>query len=385
MNKRITSFFILLSIFLLSLTLGVLLSDNVKKIFDTEAELLLIEDNDEKYQPFLSHEETVISVVENVSPAVVSIVVKTDIASNLSEFDRFFGLRSPRQRQEISGGTGFIISDDGTILTNRHVVENENAKYLVFTNDGSKFEAKVLARDPINDLAIIKIESDKPFATVKLGDSDKIRIGQSVVAIGNSLGEFRNTVSVGVVSGLGRSISATDGRTVQVLEDVIQTDAAINRGNSGGPLLNLRGEVIGINTAMALDAQNIGFSIPINKAKRMMKSIETYGEIVYPFLGVRYIILNESIQQENNLSVNYGAWVKRGNQGERGVELNSAAEDAGLQEGDIILEFNSQRIDKFNSLAKIIMKYYPGDEIVLTVLRNGNKLTLNAVLGERRF
>ncbi len=380
MSKRSISNFILLSIFLLAIFLGVLISDDIKNLSNQQNEIVI--DESEEYQPFLSHEETMIEVVEAVSPSVVSIIVTREIDNNLSEFDKFFDMRP---REEIGGGTGFIISEDGTILTNRHVVENEDAEYSVLTNDGKKFEAKVLARDPIQDLAIIKIEDTDPFPIVKLGDSDKIRIGQSAVAIGNSLGEFRNTVSVGVVSGLGRSISATDGRTVQVLEDVIQTDAAINRGNSGGPLLNLRGEVIGINTAMALGAQNIGFSVPINKAKRMMESIEIHGEIVYPFLGIRYVILNESIQRENNLPVDYGAWVKRGDLGQIAVEPESAAEGAGILEGDIILEFNSRRIDAFNSLAKIIMNYYPGNRVNLKVLRNGEDMIIEVVLGERRW
>lgn len=374
------SFVIIMTLFLfISFFLGFFFRERLKYVPYQKTEIIK---NEKEYQPIISQEEAIIGVVENSAPAVVSIIVTKEMDSLRSpfhnDFERFFG-PSPR---EIGGGTGFIISQDGMIVTNRHVVENERASYSVLTNDGRTFEAQILARDPIQDLAILKIESDENFPTLKMGDSDNIRIGQTAVAIGNSLGEFRNTVSVGVVSGLGRSISATDGRTVTVLDDVIQTDAAINRGNSGGPLLNLRGEVIGINTAMALDAQNIGFSIPINSAKRMIESVLTHGEIIYPFLGIRYVMINKTIQEENNLPVDYGAWIN--NRGGLSIEPNSAADKAGLRNNDIILEFNSQKLDSNNPLARVILRYYPGDRVSLKVLRNREEIIIEAILGERR-
>lgn len=367
--------------------------DKAKK---TETNQIYQETKD--YYPVTSQEEAVVSVVENFSPAVVSIIVTKDlpvIERRLYSPDLFF--RDPfmfqdpfqyeergTERREIGGGTGFFISSDGLVLTNRHVVQEQNAEYTILTNNGEKFEAEVIGRDLSQDLAVMRIKDGGDFPTVVLGDSSNIKIGQTVIAIGNSLGEFRNTVSVGVVSGLGRSVSATDGRMVEVLENVIQTDAAINMGNSGGPLLNLRGEVIGINTAMAVGAQNIGFSIPINNAIKTIESVIEHGEIVYPFLGIRYLIVDDELQKENNLSVNYGAWIV-GERGQLSVEPDSAADKAGLREGDIILAFDGEKIDKNNHLANIILRYNPGDEVELKISRRGQELKINVVLGKRSF
>lgn len=357
-----------------------------------------------EYIPQTTQEEKIINAVNSVSPAVASIIISKD----LPVFEQYyinpfqgFEIQVPQQRQigtekkEIGGGTGFIVSADGIILTNKHVVLDEQANYTVLTNDGKKFSAKVLARDPIQDLAILKIETEnhidggtgniinKPFPVVKFGDSDKLQIGQSVIVIGNALGEFRNTISVGVISGLGRTITASGGGLVETIEDVIQTDAAINKGNSGGPLLNLKGEVVGINTATVLGAQNISFAIPINKAKRDIEQIKSKGEIVYPFLGVRYAIITEIIQKENNLSVSYGAWIVSG-EGDSAVVAGSPADKAGLKENDIILEFNEEKITSENSLAKIILKYNVGDSITLKVLRGKEEFLFNAALDKRK-
>ena len=353
------------------------------------------------YLPQTSQEEAVIKAVKEVSPAVVSIIVTKDVPKlklyyedPFKEFEQFFGqpfeFEVPQYKQEgtekkeIGGGTGFIVSEDGMILTNGHVVSDKEAEYTVLTNDGKKYPAKVLARDSIRDLALIKIENQEiPFPTIKLGDSDKLQIGQTVIAIGNALGEFRNTVSVGVISGLGRTVTAGGGGMIETLEDVIQTDAAINLGNSGGPLLNLRGEVIGVDFAMSQQGQNIGFAIPIDKTKKDIEQVKTLGKIVYPFLGVRYILITENIQKENNLPVDYGAWVQKGTGGEAAVFPGSAAEKTGLKEGDIILEFNEEKITLENTLAKIIMKYNPGDIITLKILREGKEKIFELTLGER--
>ncbi len=354
-----------------------------------------IVENQPIYLPQTSQEEAIIKVVNENSQAVVSIIVTKDLPVfeeyYISPFEEFFGMefQIPQYRQkgtekkEIGGGTGFIISEDGMVLTNAHVVSEEEADYTVLTNDGKKYPAKVLASDLFRDLAIIKIEDKEKFPTLKLGDSDKLQIGQTVIAIGNALGEFKNTVSVGVISGLGRTVTAGGGGTLETLEDIIQTDAAINQGNSGGPLFNLKGEVIGINFAMAQQAENIGFAIPINSAKKDIEQIKTLGRIAYPFLGVRYVLINETIQKENNLPVNYGAWVQKGTQGEAAVSAGSAAQIAGLKEGDIILEFNGEKITTENNLAKIIMKYNPGDKVVLKILREGEEKTIEVTLGER--
>ena len=357
---------------------------------------------EKEYVPQTSQEEKIINTVNAVSPAVVSIIITKDLPIfeeyYVSPFEGFeFKIPQYRQKgtekKEIGGGTGFIVSTDGMVLTNKHVVLDEEADYTVLTNDGRKFSAKVLARDPVQDLAILKIETEKnineegnliekPFSVVKLGDSDVLQIGQTVIAIGNVLGEFRNSISVGVISGLGRTITASGGGLVETIEDVIQTDAAINKGNSGGPLLNLKGEVMGINTATVLGAQSIAFAIPVNKAKKDIEQVKTLGKIVYPFLGVRYVIITEKIQKENNLPISYGAWVVKGGGGEAAIFPDSAAEKAGLKEGDIILEFNQEKITTENSLAKIIMKCGPGDKISLKILRQDEEKYITATLGE---
>ena len=366
---------------------------------------------EKEYIPQTSQEELIINAVEKVSPAVVSIVVTKDVPiieqyfyNPFQEFEQYFGegfeFQVPQYRQmgtekkEVGGGTGFIVSKDGLVLTNKHVVLDTEADYTILSNDGNKYPAKVLARDPLQDLAILKIEQEKvvdeggsfslkSFPTVQLGDSDRIRIAQTAIAIGNALGEFRNTVSVGTVSGLGRTITASGGGLVETIEDVIQTDAAINLGNSGGPLLNLQGEVIGINTAMVQEAQNIGFAIPINKAKRDIEQVSKLGKIVYPYLGIRYVLINEQIKEENNLQVSYGAWLTKGDQGEEAVTSDSAADKAGLKENDIILEFNGEKITTDNSLSKVMQKYNPGDKVVLKVLRDNKESLLQVTLDER--
>jgi len=333
------------------------------------------------YLPQTTQEEAIIKVVNEVSDAVVSIIITEYIERHYFTPFRDFPFQRRIERREVGGGSGFFISEDGLILTNKHVVLRDDVDYTVLTNDGRSFPVRVLARDPVQDLAIIKIEQEEPFPVVKLGNSDGLQIGQTVIAIGNVLGEFQNSVSVGVVSGLGRTVTAAGGGLVKVLEDVIQTDAAINRGNSGGPLLNLRGEVIGINTAMVVGGENIGFAIPINRAKRGIEQVKTQGRIIYPFLGVRYLLIDERIQKENNLPVNYGAWIIRGGFGQPAIFPGSAAEKAGLREGDIILEFNREKITTQNSLARIIMKYNPGDEVVLRILRNGREKEIWVRLG----
>ena len=367
---------------------------------------------DSQYFPQTSQEQAIIDVVKKVSPSVVSIIITKDLpvfeeyyTNPFEGFEQFFNepffeFKVPQYRQkgtkkqEIGGGTGFIISEDGMILTNRHVVQDEEAEYTILTNDGKKYPARVLARDPMQDLAVLEIDTSKiiseqgdfvqkPFPVVKLGESSNLQIGQTVIAIGNALGEFRNTVSVGVISGLGRTITASGEGMVETLEDVIQTDAAINRGNSGGPLLNLRGEVIGVNVAMAQAAQNIGFAIPINRAKRDIEQIKTSGKIVYPFLGVRYVLITPELQEEKNLRVDYGALIVKGKTSdEPGIVPGSQAEKAGLKEGDIILEVDGQKITLQNSLAKIIRAHSPGDKLVLKILRGKEKRIIEVTLGK---
>lgn len=359
------------------------------------------------YVPQTTQEEAVIKVVKEVFPSVVSIVITKDLPVYEqyfeNPFEEFFGPDSPfefevpqyeqkgTEKREVGGGTGFIISKDGMVLTNKHVVSDTEAEYTVITNDGEKYSAEILAIDPVQDLAIIKIQKDekgnppqKEFKPVTLGDSSTLQIGQTVIAIGNALGEFNNTVSVGVISGLGRNITASGAGMVETLEDVIQTDAAINRGNSGGPLLNLKGQVIGVNVAMAEAAQSIGFAIPVDRAKRDIEQVKNTGKIVYPFLGVRYILITSEIQEKENLKVDYGALIVKGeNANEPAVVPGSAADKAGIKEGDIILKLNGEKITSKNSLAKIIQNYSPGDKITLDILRGDKEITVQLTLGER--
>ncbi len=353
-----------------------------------------------------SQESAVVSAVKKVSPAVVSIIISKDLPkmeryysnpfSGDDFFKRFFGndffdFQVPQYRQngtekrEIGGGTGFIVSDDGYIVTNKHVVEDKTAEYTVLMNNEKKYKAKVVARDPANDLAILKINA-KHLPTAKLGDSSNLQVGQTVIAIGNALGEFRNTVSVGVISGLSRSITA--GGTEfggEHLSGVIQTDASINPGNSGGPLLNLRGEVIGINTAVAMGAQNIGFAIPINEVKNSIQSVKKHGRIIRAWLGVRYILIDKTIKEKNKLTVDYGALILRGKTAsDLAVIPGSPADKAGLVENDIILEVNGKKISQDYTLTQAISEHKVGDIVKLKVLHRGKTKTVLVTLEEMK-
>ena len=348
-------------------------------------------------------EDQVINVVKKTSDSVVSIIVSRDLPIIERRFvDPFEGLGSPfgglfgpriqqefqngSELREVGGGTGFIVSEDGMIVTNKHVVSDTEAKYTVLLNDGEKVEAQVLARDPVNDIAIIQIDkTGLPTLELAPEGSDEVQIGQTVIAIGNALGEFRNTVSVGVVSGLQRSVFAGDGLGFsEELTDVIQTDAAINQGNSGGPLLNLQGQVIGINTAVARGAQNIGFSIPVKLVRRDLEQVKETGKITVAYLGVRFRLVTEEIAESENLPVDYGALIIRGDRaGDFAVDPDSAADQAGLQENDIILSIDSVQIDENNRLPDLIASHNPGDEIQIVYLSNGKEKTTTAVLAER--
>ncbi len=360
--------------------------------------------NKSAYQPVLDYERAVIEAVKKASPAVVSVTISKYVPiieqcpynpfSDLPpEFQQFFG-QTPqfytpcdtgkKQLQEVGGGSGFIISSTGLILTNKHVVSEKSAAYTVLTNDGKKYEALVLARDPVQDLAVLKLKIEATnLPTVELGDSDSVELGQTAIAIGNALGEFRNTVSVGVVSGLARTVTASGpGFGEETIQGVIQTDAAINPGNSGGPLLNLRGQVIGINTAVASGAQNIGFAIPINRAKRDIESVKTSGEIKVPFLGVRYLAVTPDIAQQQKLPVDYGALVQKSDSGSA-VQPNSPAAKAGIKAGDIILELDGQKIDKDHLLGNLISEKNVGQTIRLKINRAGKEIELDVILEKR--
>jgi serine protease Do len=351
-----------------------------------------------KYEPQTTQEQKVIQAVKDVTPSVVSIVISKNVpvyqyqSGPVDPLDPFGGLftipqrvQTGTQKQEVGAGSGFIVSEDGLVLTNKHVVSDATAEYTVTDSNGKDYPAKIIATDPVQDLAIIKIQGGGNFEPVKLGDSSNIQIGQSAIAIGNALGQFQNTVSVGVISGLGRTIVASGGVQggSETLEDIIQTDAAINPGNSGGPLLNLNGEVIGVNTATSDAGQSIGFAISINKAKRDIQQAQASGKISYPFLGVRYVIIDSTVQKDKKLSVDYGALIQKGTAAnEPAVATGSPAATAGLKAGDIILEFDGKKISKDNTLAQIISNYNPGQTVNLKILRDGKEMTISVTLSE---
>lgn len=347
-----------------------------------------------------------IDVVEEASPSVVSIIIEKPArqatGSTLNPFDFGFNIpgfeiepQSPQPQSDITmsteenlvqvgAGTGFVVSEKGLILTNRHVVQDKEAIYSVLTRDGQKYAVDVLGVDPVNDLAVVKTKEVVDLPALALGTSKSIKIGQTVLAIGNSLGEFSNTVTKGVVSGINRRVTATDGLGgSETLEAAIQTDAAINPGNSGGPLLNLAGEVIGVNTAVSQQGQLIGFAIPIDDAVRLIEGIEEYGRVVRPYLGVRYVLVDKQLQKLNNLPVDYGALLRRGDKSEQlAVIPGGPADKAGLEENDIILEIDGQKVDLNNSVVRLISKYDPEDIVILKVLKNGEEREVKLTLGE---
>lgn len=326
-----------------------------------------------KNQVVVEESSAFIDVAKKVAPSVVSI-------TSTSNVQDFFGQVSQQQ----SGGTGFIITSDGLIVTNKHVVSDANAKYQVFTADGKKYDATIVATDPFNDLAVIRIKASglKP---VELGSANDLQVGQWVVAIGNALGQFQNTVTVGVISAKNRHIQAGSetGGVSEQLDDVLQTDAAINPGNSGGPLVNLDGQVVGIDTAVAGSANGIGFAIPIDSVKSAIDSVEQTGKIIRPELGVRYVPITSDVAQAANLSVDKGALVIGGSGASQpAVVPGGPADKAGIQANDIIQAINGTNIDENHSLVSLLQQYKPGDTITLTILRDGKQQKVQVKLGQ---
>jgi len=334
-------------------------------------------------QRILTEESVVIEVAENVSPSVVTVgVTKTQKVMDLFEWDPFidpFGFfRQPQGREEKIQqdiGTGFAISADGLIVTNKHVVADTQAKYRVITKDDKEYEVRKIYRDPTNDLAILKIDPPAGgLKPVELGDSDKLKVGQFVIAIGTALGEFRHTVTTGVISGLGRGITAGSPFEgyVERLDNVIQTDAAINPGNSGGPLLNSAGQVIGVNVAVAASGQNIGFALPINLVKESLQNFEKTGRFERPFLGVRYRMISQDLALLND--VPQGAYIVE-------VVSGSPADRAGIKDGDIITKLDGQPVrEKDGELAKLIASKKVGESVRLTIWRQGKEQEVVVVL-----
>lgn len=314
-------------------------------------------------------EENVANLVNKVSPSVVSIVTT-------SQGDSFYG-----PTVESGAGTGIIVGKDGYVMTNKHVVSGTNEVGVVLT-DGTTYEnVKVIGSDPLNDIAFLKIDGVKDLPAAELGDSGSIRVGQKVVAIGNSLGQYQNTVTSGIISGTGRPISAQDGETVENLNDLIQTDAAINPGNSGGPLLNLAGQVIGINTAIIEDAQGIGFAIPVNTTKGLLKGVLVGKGVERAYLGINYIPITADVVKRFDLKVKQGAYVHNA-EGQSPIVGGSPADKAGVKEGDIVTRVNGVDLGPSAGLSSLVAEYAPGDTVELTVMRDGREATLRVTLAK---
>ncbi len=333
------------------------------KVFDintTKSSKIIIEES-----------SAIIDASKKVDPAVVSV---TSIGSATRDV---FGLGTIEAPQ--TSGTGFIITSDGLIATNKHVVTG-GEKFTITSSNGKTYDGKVVAQDPGNDIAFIKIEATG-LSVADLGDSDKVEVGQWVIAIGNALGELQNSVTVGVVSAKERAATPSDGRGgTESLYGLLQTDAAINPGNSGGPLLTLGGQVIGINTAIAGDAEGIGFAIPVNELKKDLESYKKHGKIIQPYIGVRFQGITKAIAKSLNLTVEKGALIT-GNRTTPAIAAGGPAEKAGIKQGDIIQKVNSDEITETNPLTRLIRKYAPGDKITLTILRDKETLSVEVTLG----
>lgn len=323
-------------------------------------------------QTVVQEGEVIADVAQEVGKSVVSIT------TNRSE-SSMFGNSVMR-----GAGTGIIISSDGLILTNKHVVPEGSNRVSVTTHDGEIYSSvKVIGRDPLNDIAIIKVDNPKNFAPAILADSDKVRPGQKVIAIGNALGQYQNTITTGIISGIGRPVTASDqgGGSVEQLTNLFQTDAAINSGNSGGPLINYNGEVIGVNTAVAADAQGIGFAIPINETKGVIESAKTSGRVSRPFIGVRYLTITSDLSNQEDLPVKEGAYIVDESSA---VVSGSPAAKAGLKPGDIITKINKDSLNSTRTLASVIGRYKVGDRIEIEYIRAGQTAKVTVTLEEAR-
>ena len=347
-------------------------------------------------------DKRVIKIVKRAMPAVVSIAIAKhleDLEKELPKELYPFIPSGPNGEKlqvpeamvdhngmvQVGGGTGFIVDPKGLILTNKHVISDPKAEYTVILNDERRFPAEILSRDPINDVAILKIKAEE-LPALSLGDATRLELGQSVVAIGNALGVFRNTVSVGIVSGLSRSITAQaePDAPPQEMRGLIQTDAAINPGNSGGPLIDARGLVVGINAAIVSGAHNIGFAIPVNAAKRDVLDLKKFGRIRRPLLGVRYIMIDEDLKEKMKLPVDYGALVIRESEHDAAIVPESPAAKAGLKEKDIVLALNGKRLDHDHPIQDYLENMNVGEEVELNVLREGKEFGTKMALAERK-
>ncbi len=305
---------------------------------------------------FATEKASISTIVEKVAPSVVSIATKSEVES-------LFGAIA-----QSGAGTGIILSKDGYVLTNKHVVQSSNSTTIVTSDGRTHSDVKLVGTDPLNDLAFLKINGVDDLSPIEIGTSQTLKVGQPVIAIGNALGQFQNTVTSGIISGISRNIQASGGLGTQasVLTDLIQTDAAINSGNSGGPLVNAGGQLIGINTAVTQDAQGIGFAIPIGAAKGLIKQLGVSGELKRSYLGINYISITPEVVDHYKLKVKKGAYVAE----TKNIDKESPAAKAGIQAGDIITQINDDMIvGDHGSLGTLTAEFAPGDKVNLTVIR----------------
>ena len=315
-------------------------------------------------------EISIASVAEKVKPSVVSVITQVETQS-------FFGTSFGE-----AAGTGIIVSSNGYIMTNNHVLEGANSVSIVNSDGKTYTDVEIVGSDPLNDIAFLKINSEDEFKPITIGNSATIRTGQQVVAIGNALGQYSNTVTSGIISGLGRPVTAsTSSGATETLTDLVQTDASINEGNSGGPLVNMAGQVIGINTAIAANANGIGFAIPINSTKGILAGVIENGEVSRAYIGVNYLTITPEVALEYNLPVNQGAYIY--NRGSSSSILSGGpADKAGLKDNDIITKINNEEIGANSGLSSLVGQYRPGEEIEITYIRDGAENNTKLTLGE---
>jgi serine protease Do len=331
---------------------------------------------------FFSEYQQTIRAVNKAIKSVVAILVFKKPEQLEGKVDSELIASLPTNKDgliQVSNCSGFFISSEGLILTNRHVIDEEGAQYEVVWQH-HHYDCDILVKDEATDIAILKINA-KNTPYLKLGDSDKLKLGQTVIAIGNALSEFENTVSRGIISGLSRKIETDLEDKNKKFSGLIQTDAAINPGNSGGPLIDLKGRAIGINMATVLGVENIGFAIPINQAKRILRDYQKYGKFYRPSLGIRYLIVTPQLKEEHHLNSDYGAFIIfESIPGQKGIVPNGLAQKAGLKEGDIILAINNRKIINQDSISEILNDLHYGDEIKITFLRGKETKTAAIIL-----
>ncbi|MDD5738734.1 MAG: trypsin-like peptidase domain-containing protein [Candidatus Pacebacteria bacterium] len=348
----------------------------------------------------------IVKIVKKALPSIVSITMTKNLAGleSIFQLSKQAPLPVPKKKKiKVGGGSGFIVSKNGIVLTNRHVVEDLKADYVIVLHNGEKVKPKILGIDPIHDIAILQIHAPSAsprlqqglggqagqFPFLEMGNSSNLDLGEQVIAIGNALGLFKNTVSLGIVSGLSREIQAQSelSDTAAKLRGLIQTDAAINPGNSGGPLIDISGKVIGINAAMVFGAENIGFALPINNAKKALGELKKYGRIRQPFFGIRYLQINKQLKNQFDLPVDFGALVISEPElplgKSKAVIAGSPAERAGLKESDIIVEISGQKITPEISVNDILGDFRVGQKLICKILRGGKEKIISIILDEK--